>query len=253
MRLVFLFFLLLNVAYFLWQAGYFQEPVTPQLEEPVQPKGVASLTLLRERGLAGTKTAATAPPPPPAESKAPAPKPPAPVATVKPQEAPPPPPKAPVPRIMACFTLGPFTEEAVMAKASEAITAIGAEVHRRQVEQRTPKAYWVYLPPLPSYGAALKKVKELRKKGIRDLFIMGKGEKQNAISLGLFSNKSTAQQRDAEVRALGMKPVMETQYRVTQQDWLDIEVDSKRTTTVATLTAIAEDYQGATLSQRKCE
>ena len=116
-----------------------------------------------------------------------------------------------------------------------------------------PRAYWVYLPPFESYAAAQDKVKDLRKNGISDLFIMGKGEKQNAISLGLFSNKATADQRQEEVTALGLQPVMETQYRTSILEWLDIEVDSKRISTIATITAIADDYITANLSQHSCE
>lgn len=270
MRLVFLFFLLLNAAYFVWQSGYFREPSAQIVSETAQPAGVASLTLLRERGLGGVEVTSRPAKPLPATAEVPALKSPPPPAAPSaqndlaekiPEPTPPvaepssqvPEPNSPEPVTLACFTFGPFDKEATMNKAMEAFIAAGAEVKRRQVEQRTPRAYWVYLAPMESYGDALKMVKELRKKGINDLFIMGKGEKQNAISLGLFSNKATADQRNEEVMALGMQPLMETQYRTSMLDWLDIEVDSRRTTTIATITAIADDFITANLSQRDCE
>jgi hypothetical protein len=261
-RLVFLLFLSLNAGYFFWQSGYFRESATQPEREAGVPKGVASLTLLRERGLGGVE-ASNRPviqtPSPPAETVPDAPlpeitKPAAPVVDVAPvTERPAPEPKAPEPAVMACFTFGPFDKEETVATAFEAISAAGGNVKRRQVEQRTPRAYWVYLAPTESYADAQEKVRELRNKGISDLFIMGKGEKQNAISLGLFSSKVTADQRYEEVMALGMHPIAETQYRVTMIEWLDIEVDSSRITTIATITAIADEYKTANLSQRSCE
>lgn len=265
MRLVFLFFLLLNAGYFFWQSGYFREPVSNNEIETAQPQGVASLTLLRERGLGGVETANRPVKPVPAPAVEapvvkPAPQPPAPsisetVTTEPPPQTQPQQSAAETspPVALACFTFGPFDKEETANKAMEAIIAAGGDVKRRQVEQRTPRAYWVYLPSMESYADAQERVKELRKKGISDLFIMGKGEKQNAISLGLFSSKATADQRLEEVSALGLQPAIETQYRVTMLEWLDIEVESSRITTIATITAIADDYITATLSQHSCE
>jgi len=259
-RLVFLFFLLLNAGYFFWQSGYFIEPTSQPVRDVAAPKGVASLTLLRERGLGGgdaPSRSASQPPSPPAEPASQLPeiaKPTAPVTATAPvTEKPAPAPKAQEPAVMACFTFGPFDKEETVIKASEAIIAAGGGVKRRQVEQRTPKAFWVYLPPSETYADALERVKELRNKGISDLFIMGKGEKQNAVSLGLFSSKATADERYEEVMALGMQPIAETQYRVTMIDWLDIEVASGHIATIATITAIADEYKTANLSQRACE
>lgn len=263
MRLVFLFFLMLNAGYFIWQSGYFSETVSPSGVESAPPKGVASLTLLRERGLGGSNAPnrpARSPAVPAPEVTFTEPVPPPPKRTAEipdiappPAEQPAPAPASQEPVSLACFTFGPFDKEETVAKAFEAMSAAGGNVKRRQVEQRTPKAYWVYLPPMGSYADALEKVKELRKKGINDLFIMGKGEKQNAVSLGLFSSKATADQRFEEVKTLGMQPVLETQYRITLLEWLDIDVESNRTATIATISAIADEYLSANLSQRNCE
>jgi hypothetical protein len=272
MRLLFGFFLLLNVAYFVWQMGYLN-PVTPTIiQEPSLPEGVKRLTLLRERGLG--QSAASAPAPRTPQSSVPesaqeeaAPKgadaveealseiqqAPVPVVTEPvPEPEPIPAPKPVEPVQMACFTLGPFEKEAMINKAAEAISALDVSTSQRQSELKTPKSYWVYLPQ-DSYSAARETVKTLKSKGLRDLFIMGKGANKDAVSLGLFSNKKTARQRIVEVRRLGFDPIEETQYRVTTQHWLDLEVDSKRTSTVATITAIAEDHKGTALTQHQCE
>jgi hypothetical protein len=276
MRLLFGFFLFLNIAYFIWQMDYFAEPAPSIIKETPLPAGVKRLALLRERGL-GQDTAPVPSRGPAqhigAESKSVASEPDQVVESVAPEREdaldaheasipvasvplvepePSPEPKTREPVQMACFTLGPFEKDESINKASEAISALDVKNSRRQSEQRTPKNYWVYLSQ-DSYSSARQTVKTLQSKGIRDLFIMGKGANKDAVSLGLFSNKTIARQRIMEVRRLGFDPIMETQYRVTAQQWLDIEVDSKRTSTVATITAIVEDFKGTTLTQHKCE
>lgn len=273
MRLLFGFFLLLNIAYFVWQMDYFTKPEPGIIKDEVIPEGVERLVLLRERGLgslAGDQTVRAQQPSAQAKDDAPTAVPdtqqqPEQVASgstdddgdTKPVDktATPiaePEPEPPQVIQLACFTLGPFGNEESVGKAAEAISALDVKTHARETELRVPKNYWVYLPQ-ESYNAARKTVKALQAKGIKDLFIMGKGENKDDISLGLFSNENTARQRMEEVTALGFKPRQETQYQITMQKWLDFEVDSKRTSTVATITAIAEDYRGTTLTQRDCE
>jgi hypothetical protein len=279
MKALFLFFLLLNAAYFYYQNEVQDDAAAPTiLKQPVLPTGVDSLVLLRERGLGivaeptqaavnpeATQSAAAASVKPtvatrkasakpetvgadhvanvearsavisskPAKSKSP-------VAPEKSAEA-------------ACFTLGPFAQANAASRAADAISALGVSVTRRQESRRTPKGYWVYLPAAKSYLAAKRMVAELQKKGLTDLYIMGKGSRENAISLGLFNNKTTAEERFQQVNKLGLKAVFETQYRVSKQAWLDMSVAGNQTATVATLTEMAEGIPNASLTQRKCQ
>lgn len=265
MKVLFLFFLLVNVAYFYSQMSDADETSSSViLKQPPLPKGAEQLILLRERGLGVTTTASAAGKTRQSVSKKPASKPPlkpaatpakkaVPVAKVA---------KAPEPRREekpqktrepACFTLGPFVKDKGADRSTEAIGALGIEVERRVVSQRIPKGYWVYLPPSKSYKAAKRKVVELQKKGLTDLFIMGKGSHANAISLGLFKSSTTAEDRFERVKKMGLKAVLETQYRVSKQFWLDMTVPGGKTDTVATLSEMAEDLPQAELSQRKCQ
>jgi hypothetical protein len=138
-------------------------------------------------------------------------------------------------------------------RALKAVRKLGVSVNRRQESQRTPKGYWVYLPPSKSYQAAKRKVAEMQKKGLTDLFIMGNGSQKNAISLGLFKSKEAAEDRFTQVKNLGLKAVFETQYRLSQQSWLDMSVAGDQTATVAALTEVSEGFPGASLAQRKCQ
>jgi hypothetical protein len=254
MRILFLFFLLLNAAVFYLKSDWFQEaPQTVILKQPPLPPGVERLTLLRERGLglaaAPVVKAKKEAPTPPQSTKTEAPRARS-AATAAPTKIAARPLKSTAP---ACFTLGPFLKASTASRAAEAISALGATVKRRQVEQRTPKGYWVYLPPFKSYAAARRQVQALQKKGLTDLFIMGKGSRQNAVSLGLFKSESTAIERYQQVKALGLEAVKETQYRVSKQAWLDIAIAGDQTATIATVTAMVDDYPNTELSQRKCQ
>jgi len=255
-KILFLFFLLLNVAYFYTQFGDTGEPVSSTiLKQPVLPRGVDTLILLRERGLGGGVKSFLEKEPDNSFAQKNAKSSPA-ISAVKPTET-----------LMKtsglqrknssrepiCFALGPFVRADVANRSSTMIVALGVDVKHRQVSRRTPRGYWVYLPASKSYQAAKRKVGELQKKGLKDLFIMGKGSHRNAISLGLFTRKSAANSRFQQIKKLGLKAMLETQYRVGKQTWLDMTVPGGRPAIVTSITKIAGDLQQAGLSQRKCQ
>jgi len=61
--------------------------------------------------------------------------------------------------------------------------------------------YWVVIPPQVSWQASLKKVEELKAKGIKDLWLVPSGGNKGAISLGLFIEHSRANKQLAELTA----------------------------------------------------
>jgi len=261
MKILFVFFLLLNAAYFYMQFDAANEPESSAiLKQPPLPRGVEQLVLLRERGL-GQKTtsrpesrssktqqsvtqkqASAAPAKPVRKPEKIAKKPPVAQQKQRPKKT----------REPACFTLGPFVKTTVASRSIDALNALGVDVKRREVSRRTPKGYWVYLPASKSYQAAKRKVKALQQKGLKDLFIMGKGSRKNAISLGLFKQKNAANERFQQVKKLGLKAVLEVQHRVSKQVWLDMLVSDGKATTVAGISEIADGVKLAELTQRKC-
>lgn len=258
MKILFLFFLLVNVAYFYVQYDDANQPASSILKQPPLPKGVEQLTLLRERGLGGenTQPSAQALRKPSAQKvqKAPRLKPVAPPTKVAAKKFKPkkqsPPQKL---RGPACFTIGPFATAEIASRSAATLVKLGVDVERRQISRRIPKGYWVYLPPSKSYQASKRKVSELQKRGLKDLFIMGKGRRKNAISLGLFKRKGAADDRYQRVRKMGLKAILETQYRVSEQAWLDMVVLDGKPSTVAAITEMADGLPQTELSQRKCQ
>ena len=269
MRIIFLFFLLANAGYFYTQSDWFNDQLAPViLKQQNLPEGVERLSLLRERGL-GTlsekangkaaeptttskisKKAEEPTPAPPKEAvKKPVAQKVAKVDTTS-RPAKPEPVKSAKP---ACFTLGPFRKTSTAKHADEAISILGIAVKQRQVSQRRPRGYWIYLPAFKTYEAARKQVNALQRKGLKDLFIMGKGQHKNAVSLGLFKREGAADERFHLIKKMGLSVKKETQYRVRKLIWLDMKVPGNKTSTVASLTEVADKYSRTSLSQRKCE
>lgn len=254
MRTLFLFFLLVNAAYFYTQSDLFNKRQAPViLKEKKLPNGVERLTLLRERGLGVPSTPASTSP----VSKAPE-------ELEKLVEVPQPEPQAESgqstqlsqpaePAPMVCFTLGPFSQASAAGRTAETISALGVTVNRRQTTQRRPRGYWVYLPAFKTYDAAKNRVAELQKKGLKDMFIMGEGEHKNAVSLGLFKSQSAADDRYQQVKKMGLSVNVETQYRITKLAWLDMEVPGDQDSTITAISEIAGQIPKTTLTQRNCK
>lgn len=263
MKIIFLFFLLVNAVYFYTQSDWFNQETAPViLKQQNLPEGVERLSLLRERGLGAssekttrkaTKPETVSKPPQKPEKLAPVSKP-VPQKVVKAEiEDSQKKPKAEKSSKPACFTLGPFKKTTTANHADEAISILGIAVKQRQVSQRRPRGYWVYLPAFKTYDAARKQVNALQKKGLKDLFIMGKGQHKNAVSLGLFKREGAADERFQLVKKMGLSVKKETQFRVRTQVWLDMTVPGNKTSTVASLAEVADKYSRTNLSQRKCE
>ena len=64
--------------------------------------------------------------------------------------------------------------------------------------------HWVIFPPLPSAESAAAKRAELGAAGVEDAFVVKDAPWRNAISLGLYANRESAQRRVAEVEAKGV-------------------------------------------------
>ena len=126
------------------------------------------------------------------------------------QAAPPPAPATPLRQAPPCLVVGP------MEQASEAETlagrlreALGANVTVRRTRVEVNQ-YWVYLPPVGNASQARELARELGRQGLSDYQVLASPGKRNAISLGLYSDRTLALKRMEQIRALGYEPLMET-------------------------------------------
>ncbi|GAB6039866.1 hypothetical protein [Endothiovibrio diazotrophicus] len=121
-----------------------------------------------------------------------------------------------------CYSFGPFPKSFLASKATVRLEEMGAKVERRSVRDRQQVGYWIYLPPLESKQAAVRKTQELAAKKIEDFFIVLASRYENAISLGVYKNRHGAEKRLEELRQSGFEPVMEPRYQPINVYWLDV-------------------------------
>ncbi len=242
--------LAVNIGVLLWQV---YEQSMGKAETPAAPSGEATLKLLHEpmtqvmaeaaAPMAPAPEAAmpapTAPAPqaampapaPVAPSPAPAAEMPAPAAVaeapamvpVAPEPVAPAEPAAPPPPPAVCYALGPLPPSEAYDELVFTLRKMGADVDSRLKGEITKLGYWVYLPPERSTALARLKVEELRNKGIKDIARVKHSEPRNAISLGVFRYKATAEKRLAEIRAMGYSPRLEMRYNDKRKAWLTLK------------------------------
>lgn len=105
---------------------------------------------------------------------------------------------------MHCSRIGPFADEAASA-ATRSYLASQGEVSVEQETSREVTGYWVLVPPQPSRAAAKALADRLKAKGVTDLWVIGKGEQQFGISLGVFSQRPNADRVAKRVRDKGFE------------------------------------------------
>ncbi|HEX9625982.1 MAG TPA: SPOR domain-containing protein [Acidiferrobacterales bacterium] len=123
---------------------------------------------------------------------------------------------------LRCLTVGPFDGEETAARAAERLGELHLTHTRREESRREAASYWVHLPPLKSRAAAEARLQELKKLGVKDAFIMQEPDKENAISLGLFSQAENARGLMKELEAKGVKAGQEIRYRDQTLVWLEV-------------------------------
>ena len=241
MKILFMFFAFLNVAFFTWQADIFNlRAPTSEIKKMQMDSSVPQLALLREVTKEGLKELNAKPQakPKPAETVAKAnPRPQSKSSSSKP----------------ICYALGPFDGLPQAKNISAKLQDLGAFTLERSVATETPMGYWVYLPSYKSWKDAKDKVLSLEKKGLKDMFIVGRGSMKNAVSLGLYKNEEGAEDRVSQLKKIGEKPKIQTQYKQMDQYWIDIDVEPGKDQVVATIEKIAQSLTVLELNDRKCD
>ncbi|MDJ0863028.1 MAG: SPOR domain-containing protein [Gammaproteobacteria bacterium] len=128
------------------------------------------------------------------------------------------------PRGMAqtCLAVGPFSADDPVADLLDWLQGNGAETTSRWSERETPSRYWVYLPPLETVEQARAVLRRLKDDGLQDYIRVMRGPMRNAISLGLFKQRDSAERRLAQLRAKGYAPELDIRYKSERVRWLDV-------------------------------
>jgi len=193
MRALFLVALLLNVAFLYWQ--YTREPAATGILPAIAP-GVGQLRLVEEaedtaagQQLSGLDQEA--------DSDGQAEKDSAARTAVKAEPLKPAPP---------CLVAGPIVKKQLADQLADRISrSTGVTVLNRQVVVQIQQ-YWIYLASAASLSEAQRLADALGAHGLKDYQILASPGKKNAISLGLFNEKESAQRRFEHIRDLGYTP-----------------------------------------------
>jgi hypothetical protein len=107
-------------------------------------------------------------------------------------------------RAANCAEVGPMSEgDAVRVQVALDALASDIAVATQRAEDTT--SWWVYLPP--ASGDVVKRVADLRERGVTDTYVMPDGTWKGAVSLGLFRQEELAVALQKSIAAKGVKNV----------------------------------------------
>ncbi|MCD9031736.1 SPOR domain-containing protein [Luteimonas sp. Y-2-2-4F] len=127
---------------------------------------------------------------------------------------------APAGAVPVCHRLGPFADEAALARASARLQPQVERAFARAVAT-APRGWRVWLPPQADRDAAQAVAERLGAAGFDDHFILG-GSEANAIALGRFGSESAARRHVAALQAAGFEARAEPLGEVSTAQWLDV-------------------------------
>ncbi len=133
----------------------------------------------------------------------------------------------PVSHPARCISVGPFVSLRQASEAAALLNQAGLTTSQRAEESQVWVGHWVHLPSYPSRAAAVEVVEELRKQGIKDIYIEPSGELKNTISLGLFTELERAEVRAGRVRQLSdVSPQIRNRSRDGLVYWIDAAIEA---------------------------
>ena len=192
MRVLVFLLVLANLLFFAFSEGYFgraENPDARRMTQQVAPERMKIVARGEQPAPAATPAVVPAPP---TEPETPTPV--APVVVPEPAVA------------LGCSRW----ESLLPADADRLTTLIGQKFPafklNRRLDPGEGNGWWVFIPPQIDKAEADKKAGQLRGMGVTDYFIVQEsGANRYAISLGIFSSEKGAQERLAEVKALGVR------------------------------------------------
>ncbi len=125
-----------------------------------------------------------------------------------------------------CWAAGPLLQPSDADHFEKRAKALASQVHTETLNVKTGEEFWVYLKPLASHKAALRKLRELQSQKI-DSFIVTRGDFKNAISLGLFSKMESAERHKATLAKKGLEAQIEVRDRTRREFWVQFHLKDK--------------------------
>ena len=121
-----------------------------------------------------------------------------------------------------CMSFGPYTNPALLRRAHERLQSQVVVARVREVVVGTPRAWRVFVPPMPTREQAQALVDRMTAKGIDDLLVMPAGPDRNGIALGRFGSEESAKRRQAQLKDAGFEAQVGPVGDVATQGWIDV-------------------------------
>jgi hypothetical protein len=123
---------------------------------------------------------------------------------------------------MRCARVGPLDDNGA-AQVREALPAGFAVLEERTEDIEIADGYFVMIPPLPSRAAGNEMLQRLSAAGVRDTWLFRAGANENAISLGLFSRRATAERHAANIADKGFEAEVRQRMKTEPRRFLVVE------------------------------
>ena len=217
MRWFFYALLLSNIGLFGWIWYQQMQPAPAMVAVAPADEGAHSLTLLSEMNSAPRRPAEKPVAQPPQRVE------PAPINTQPPPSVSPPSPVvAETPAV--CVRITDLDSEQDANTLAQVLERKGASVAKRGSDQAASTRYWVLLPPFKSGTAARAALERLKKAGLKDYYLVRSGESRNAISLGVYSSKDSAERRLQQVHSHRFDARIDEIQMTSNRWWLELNL-----------------------------
>jgi len=123
-----------------------------------------------------------------------------------------------------CYSVGPFSSRADLRRVTTWVENDVRAMQPREDKRMVDLGYWVYLPALASRTAALEIARRLSGQGVQDYYVVTSGERENTISLGLFTDRMNAMVRRAEIASFGYDAQISPRRDEVPAYWLDYAI-----------------------------
>lgn len=122
-----------------------------------------------------------------------------------------------------CLSVGPLRSDRDIEEVGDWLRREGGTFELRVGERREITLYWIFIPPFETAAEANREAITLRAQGIDDIAVIPGGDMANAISLGVYSRRTTLERRLAELHELGHDPSLVPRYKTQKASWFDAQ------------------------------
>ena len=137
--------------------------------------------------------------------------------------------------------LGGFSDQEATQVLQQRLVSLDIKSIIHSVDSQVDIEYWVYLEPLPSRQAAVRKLKELQARNV-DGYLITQGDLTNGISLGMFAREDSAQGVSERMVAVGYDSSIRAVERSERLYWVVIDQSSRRLIDQLLLKQLVEDF-----------